>query len=239
MPVRAAVLTEHGHRDLEGAVQPARRPAVLRQHRPGGRARHAPRAGGVRLRRAGAGEGRHGDAGSSTARRSERRGGRDGGHYLLGRRHLRRRQGGRRPGGGGLPVPNVFTGEINWVEIDIGDAAVDGDHRLEPDELLRVAMARPMTRLSPPHSTGLESVLSRAGTFLTGRFRRCRGHAGRCSAGRLTASDVIRLALTSSAAACCRASTAATTHVEERRRSKSPVRCPRRISRSKRSATRA
>ena len=40
------------------------------------------------------------------------------------------------------PVPNAFTGEINWVEIDVGDAAVDGDHRLEPDELLRVAMAR-------------------------------------------------------------------------------------------------
>jgi arylsulfatase len=40
------------------------------------------------------------------------------------------------------PVPNVFTGEINWVEIDVGDAAADADHRLEPDELLRVAMAR-------------------------------------------------------------------------------------------------
>jgi arylsulfatase len=40
------------------------------------------------------------------------------------------------------PVPNAFTGEINWVEIDVGDAAVDADHRLEPDELLRVAMAR-------------------------------------------------------------------------------------------------
>jgi hypothetical protein len=40
------------------------------------------------------------------------------------------------------PVPNAFTGEINWVEIDVGDAAADADHRLEPDELLRVAMAR-------------------------------------------------------------------------------------------------
>jgi arylsulfatase len=40
------------------------------------------------------------------------------------------------------PVPNAFTGEIKWVEIDVGDAAVDADHRLEPDELLRVAMAR-------------------------------------------------------------------------------------------------
>ena len=40
------------------------------------------------------------------------------------------------------PVPNDFTGEVNWVEIDVGDAAADADHRLDPDELLRVAMAR-------------------------------------------------------------------------------------------------
>ena len=40
------------------------------------------------------------------------------------------------------PVPNDFTGEINWVEIDVGDAAQDADHQLDPDELLRVAMAR-------------------------------------------------------------------------------------------------
>ena len=40
------------------------------------------------------------------------------------------------------PVPNAFTGEVSWVEIDIGDAAADADHRLDPDELLRVAMAR-------------------------------------------------------------------------------------------------
>ena len=40
------------------------------------------------------------------------------------------------------PVPNGFTGEVNWVEIDVGVAAADGDHRLDPGELLRVAMAR-------------------------------------------------------------------------------------------------
>jgi arylsulfatase len=40
------------------------------------------------------------------------------------------------------PVPNAFTGEIAWVEIDVDDAAVDADHVLESDELLRVAMAR-------------------------------------------------------------------------------------------------
>src|SRR3954466_937702 len=40
------------------------------------------------------------------------------------------------------PVPNAFTGEVNWVELDVDAAAVDADHRLDPDELLRVAMAR-------------------------------------------------------------------------------------------------
>ena len=40
------------------------------------------------------------------------------------------------------PVPNAFTGEVNWVEIDVGEAAADADHQLDPDELLRVAMAR-------------------------------------------------------------------------------------------------
>jgi arylsulfatase len=40
------------------------------------------------------------------------------------------------------PVPNAFTGEVNWVEIDVGTSAEDADHRLDPDELFRVAMAR-------------------------------------------------------------------------------------------------
>ena len=40
------------------------------------------------------------------------------------------------------PTPNAFTGEVNWVEIDVADDAADADHRLDPDELLRVAMAR-------------------------------------------------------------------------------------------------
>jgi hypothetical protein len=40
------------------------------------------------------------------------------------------------------PVPNAFTGEVNWVEIDVGEAAYNADHRLAPEELLRVAMAR-------------------------------------------------------------------------------------------------
>ena len=40
------------------------------------------------------------------------------------------------------PVPNTFTGAVNWVEIDVGMAAADADHKLDPDELLRVAMAR-------------------------------------------------------------------------------------------------
>jgi arylsulfatase len=40
------------------------------------------------------------------------------------------------------PVPNDFTGVIKWVAIDVDAAADDADHVLEPDELLRVAMAR-------------------------------------------------------------------------------------------------
>ncbi|HEV2950471.1 MAG TPA: arylsulfatase, partial [Actinomycetota bacterium] len=40
------------------------------------------------------------------------------------------------------PVPNTFTGEVNWVEIDVGTAAADADHQIDPEELLRVAMAR-------------------------------------------------------------------------------------------------
>jgi arylsulfatase A-like enzyme len=40
------------------------------------------------------------------------------------------------------PVPNAFTGEVNWVEIDVGAAAEDADHQIDPDELVRVAMAR-------------------------------------------------------------------------------------------------
>ena len=28
------------------------------------------------------------------------------------------------------PVPNDFTGEVEWVEIDVGDAAQDADHML-------------------------------------------------------------------------------------------------------------
>ena len=40
------------------------------------------------------------------------------------------------------PVPNDFTGEVRWVEIDVGATAADADHVLRSDELLRVAMAR-------------------------------------------------------------------------------------------------
>src|SRR5215218_9135940 len=40
------------------------------------------------------------------------------------------------------PVPNAFTGEVNWVEIDVGAAGEDEDHQIAPDELVRVAMAR-------------------------------------------------------------------------------------------------
>jgi len=40
------------------------------------------------------------------------------------------------------PKTSRFTGEVNWVEIDIDEAAEDFDHLITPDELLRVAMGR-------------------------------------------------------------------------------------------------
>ena len=40
------------------------------------------------------------------------------------------------------PVPNDFSGEIRWVEIDVDEEAEDADHVLAPDELLRIAVAR-------------------------------------------------------------------------------------------------
>ena len=40
------------------------------------------------------------------------------------------------------PVPNHFTGEINWVAIDVAEAAEDVDHLISPEERLRIAMAR-------------------------------------------------------------------------------------------------
>jgi arylsulfatase A-like enzyme len=40
------------------------------------------------------------------------------------------------------PVPNDFTGEVNWVEIDVAEAAEDSDHMIDPEERLRIAMAR-------------------------------------------------------------------------------------------------
>ncbi len=37
---------------------------------------------------------------------------------------------------------SVFTGTVNWVQIDIGEAAEDLDHMITPEERLKLAMAR-------------------------------------------------------------------------------------------------
>jgi arylsulfatase A-like enzyme len=37
---------------------------------------------------------------------------------------------------------NAFNGDVNWVQIDLGEDADDADHLISPDERLRVAMAR-------------------------------------------------------------------------------------------------
>jgi arylsulfatase A-like enzyme len=40
------------------------------------------------------------------------------------------------------PRDSVFTGEIRWVQLDLGDGAENADHLILPEERLRVAMAR-------------------------------------------------------------------------------------------------
>jgi hypothetical protein len=40
------------------------------------------------------------------------------------------------------PRGNEFTGEVSWVQIDLGDDAADADHFLTPEERLHIAMAR-------------------------------------------------------------------------------------------------
>jgi hypothetical protein len=40
------------------------------------------------------------------------------------------------------PSGNEFTGEVNWVQIDLADAAENVDHLISPEERLRVAMAK-------------------------------------------------------------------------------------------------
>jgi arylsulfatase A-like enzyme len=37
---------------------------------------------------------------------------------------------------------SVFTGTVNWVQIDLGEGAEDADHLITPEERFRVAMAR-------------------------------------------------------------------------------------------------
>jgi arylsulfatase A-like enzyme len=40
------------------------------------------------------------------------------------------------------PHDNAFSGEVNWVQIDLGEDAKDMDHLITPAERLRIAMAR-------------------------------------------------------------------------------------------------
>jgi hypothetical protein len=38
------------------------------------------------------------------------------------------------------PTPNKFSGEVSWVEIDLGDDAVKLDHLIAPEQRLQLAM---------------------------------------------------------------------------------------------------
>jgi len=40
------------------------------------------------------------------------------------------------------PHDNAFTGEVSWVQIDLGEDAEDADHMIAPEERVAVAMAR-------------------------------------------------------------------------------------------------
>jgi arylsulfatase A-like enzyme len=40
------------------------------------------------------------------------------------------------------PEPNTFSGEVNWVEIALGEDAADADHFISPDERVQIAIAR-------------------------------------------------------------------------------------------------
>jgi arylsulfatase len=37
---------------------------------------------------------------------------------------------------------SIFSGTVNWVQIDIDEAAEDLDHLITPEERFRIAMAR-------------------------------------------------------------------------------------------------
>ena len=40
------------------------------------------------------------------------------------------------------PAESVFNGTVNWVQIDIAEAAADDDHQLSVEERMQVAIAR-------------------------------------------------------------------------------------------------
>jgi arylsulfatase len=40
------------------------------------------------------------------------------------------------------PQDNAFSGGINWVELDVGEAAVDLDHYISPEERMNVILSR-------------------------------------------------------------------------------------------------
>ena len=64
-------------------------------------------------------------------------------HGLLRRRDRRHRPRHRLPGQHDYDgESSIFTGTVNWVQIDLGEDAEDADHLITPEERLRVAMAR-------------------------------------------------------------------------------------------------
>ena len=133
-------------RQADVLLQPAR-PAALQDR--GRRARSRPGTHQVRMEFAydGGGLAKGGTVtlyvDGDEGRRGPRRG--DRADDLLRRRDRRRRH--ATPASPGqrrlhAATSSVFTGTVNWVQIDLGEDAEDADHLITPEERLRVAMAR-------------------------------------------------------------------------------------------------
>ena len=105
--------------------------------------RRAPGADGVRLRRRRPRQGRQGNPLYRRQQRRRRGDPRDTADDLLRRRRLRRRPGHRRPVSEDYgPRDNAFNGRVKGVQIAIADAAQSDDHKVSPEEAIRIAMAR-------------------------------------------------------------------------------------------------
>ena len=131
-------------RQADVLLQPVRPPALQRRGRRGDPAGHAPGADGVRLRRRRARQGRRRSRSTSTATKT-------GEGRVEGTVPMVFSADETCDVGSDTASPvsddytsegSRFTGTVDWVQIDIADAAEDLDHLITPEERLKIAMAR-------------------------------------------------------------------------------------------------